>query len=266
MQRRTRVLSVTGGVIVSALIVVASAAFACVSLATLDVSPGKGAPGTTVKASFTGVSSNAGFSDIELRWGGALLATVPKPASSQNFTFNFTVPDAAPGTYVLSASQTDPAGAPIWGMPARVTFTVPGAAAGVAPATEAAPAAETVTVEQKYLVAGEAPAPAVIDAPAAEVVQAPRVRTATAPPAPTPAPAAEPAKALSLEARDAITEQVAPAGAREVSYVPAAGRSSASNGTALNLGIALAVIGSMALLTAFGAAYILRPAQARASR
>jgi len=59
---------------------------------------------------------------------------------------------------------------------------------------------------------------------------------------------------------------VAPAGAREVSYVPAAGRAAGSNGTSLHLGIALAILGSMALLTAAGAAYILRPTQAKASR
>ena len=164
MQRRTKVLSVSGGVI-AALLLAASAAFACVQLATLDLSPGKGAAGTTVKGDVSNFQSSAGHSDIVVRWGGTdgpVLATVAKPATGGNASFSFTVPaDAAAGTYAVVATQLDPNGAPIWGSPARATFTVSGAAAGVAPAPEAAPAPETVTVEQKYVVNGEAtPAPA----------------------------------------------------------------------------------------------------------
>ncbi|HET7487054.1 MAG TPA: hypothetical protein VFJ85_03940 [Acidimicrobiales bacterium] len=272
MHRRTKVLTISGGVL-AALLLAASAAFACVSLATLDLSPGKGAAGTTVKGDLTNFQNTAGHSDITVRWGkadGQILAVVPKPtAPSNSASFTFTVPaDAAPGTYAVLATQLDPNGVPTWGSPARAIFTVPGVAAGVAPAPEAAPAPETVTVEQKYIVNGEAtPAPA-----AAPAAPAPAVRPApakAAPAAPAPAVAAapsQPTQVLSLEAQDAITEKVAPVGSRTRNIVPATSRLASSSNNAMHLGIALAVIGTMALLTAAGAAYILRPTPARVKR
>lgn len=261
MQRRVKILSVAGGA-VAGLLLVTSAAFACVSLATLDVTPGKGAAGTTVKADTTNLSTAKGASAAELHWGaidGPMLATTSGTPTASSTSLNFTVPDAAAGTYVIVLTQKDPTGAPIWGMPARATFTVPGLAAGVAPALEAAPAPEQVTIVQKYLVAGQAPAAAPAKAAPAKAAPAP----AQAAPAPA---AAQPAQPLSLEARDAITQQVAPTGARQVNYVPASSRTQSSGSLSLHLGIALAVVGSMALLTAAGAAYILRPTQAKVSR
>lgn len=234
---RSRVGVVFGAVVGGLLLAGVATAWACVALASVELTPGKAASGSQVTAKLSNFNtSDPTFSAVELHWGsinGPVLASAlgPQLAASGN-KMNFIVPDGEAGNYVVIATQYDSSGAPAFGTPARATLTVPGRPPGVAP-TEAAPAAPIVEVKQRYVV-DKAPA--------------------------SPAAAAPAAPARPLEAQDAITERVAPVAAREVSYVPASERRTPSSMPA-RAGLGLAAAGAMALLTAASAVVVVRRVQ-----
>lgn len=90
---------------VGALVLVAGAAWACTSSASLSASPSYGPPGTRVTV--TGSSFTNG--EIEIRWNGLAgtrLAVAPGP----NFSVLVTIPSAAPDNYVILAVGRDASG------------------------------------------------------------------------------------------------------------------------------------------------------------
>lgn len=144
--RRWAVLVAIGAFIMG----VGAAAFACASLATLNLSIGSGRPGTTI--TFTGAGfavprAGTGFTPtpVAVHWEseeGPIIAEVV-PDRYGSISAQFTVPETRPGTYIIVATQKTPrpaAGAPEGqppayfaepGTPARASFEVlaPGAVA-----------------------------------------------------------------------------------------------------------------------------------------
>ena len=116
----------------AASLIVGAAAFACTNLATLNLSSTAGKAGDVVTV--TGSSFAVGRGDaptlpVQLRWNGvdgAVLAeTVPDRAG--NISATFTVPESAPGYYVLVATQKDARGVDTYGTPARASYQILGA-------------------------------------------------------------------------------------------------------------------------------------------
>ena len=263
MKRSTKRAVALGGVVgASALIATAAVAWACVALSSLTLTPARGGPGAEIKGSGTNFwnqgrtsSDQSKYGDVVIRWGGAdskvILATV-KPyaqntSSQTNITFQFKVPEGvAPGTYPITATQTDPSGGPAWGTPARVTFTVPGKGAAGVP-TEATASPETIRVNQQHIAAANA------------------ARAGHSQHVAAPAPA-QPGEVPSLEAQDAIDAKVTPSGSRSARFSPASTTRAGSSGLPMKAGLGLVAVGLMALLTAVGAAMVLRSAQTASAR
>jgi hypothetical protein len=156
--RRSAVRWAAGAAVAALVVVVGAAAFACSNLATLILSSGRGRSGATITltgASFIYPRASSGQppSKVVIHWqseeGIVLAEAVPDKFGS--ISASFTVPEAAPGFYVITATQLTPklaAGAPAdavptlvaeAGTPARASFEVvsPGAPAIVrAPATQ----------------------------------------------------------------------------------------------------------------------------------
>ncbi len=218
-----------------------AAAWACVALASVELSPGRAMSGETVSAKLSNFNtSDPTFSAVELHWGGingpVLASAAGFQLAAASNKLAFTVPKSVSGNYVVVVTQYDSSGNPAFGTPARATLTVPGRAAGVAP-KEAAPAAPVVAIQQTY----------VVDA-------APLSGAAVTPTTPI----------RPLEDQDAIGERVAPASARDISYVPASERRSA-NSMPLRAGVGLVAVGVIALLTAASAAVMVRRFQPEAT-
>ena len=158
--RRWAVLVATGALLAG----IGASAFACASLATLNLSTGSGQAGTTV--TFTGASfavpraaTGLAPTPVVVHWqweeGPVLVEAVPDRYGS--ISASFTVPDARPGTYVIVASQrtarrtegAPPDQAPTYfaepGTPARASFEV--LAPGARP-TLRTPAAEAFEVSE----------------------------------------------------------------------------------------------------------------------
>jgi len=157
---RLSAVRLAGGAAAGAFLVALGAtAFACTNLATLVLSTPKGRPGALV--TLTGVSfvyprasSGLAPTKVVIHWqsdsGPVLAETVPDRFGS--ISASFTVPEASPGIYILTATQLTPrvpAGAPPDappvlfaepGTPARASFEVLGAdgraAAGRSPAVD----------------------------------------------------------------------------------------------------------------------------------
>jgi len=144
---RLSAVRLAGGAAAGAFLVALGAtAFACTNLATLVLSTPKGRPGALV--TLTGVSfvyprasSGLAPTKVVIHWqsdsGPVLAETVPDRFGS--ISAAFTVPEATPGIYVITATQLTPrvpAGAPPdappvlfaeAGTPARATFEILGA-------------------------------------------------------------------------------------------------------------------------------------------
>ena len=109
----------------------AAVAYACTNLATLNLSQGAGAPGTSFTA--TG-SSFAPSAPVHLHWGslsGPVLASVQASPTGAIATTGTIPSTATPGDYVIVATQTVK-GAPAFGTPARSSFQVVGPGGAVA--------------------------------------------------------------------------------------------------------------------------------------
>ena len=129
---------------VAALLVgLGASAFACANLATLNLSTSRGYAGATVTltgAAFTYPRATTGLAPtpVVIRWrdkGGPILAEVV-PERNGSISTSFTVPDVAPGNYVILAVQETPRrlqnappdAPPVYfdepGTPARASFEV----------------------------------------------------------------------------------------------------------------------------------------------
>ena len=134
--------------VAAASVFVGATAFACTNLATLNLSSTAGKAGDLVTV--TGSSFAVGRGDaptlpVQLRWNGVdgvvLAETVPDRAG--NISATFTVPEGAPGYYVLVATQKDARGVDTYGTPARASYQILGPNGQ---SVVAAPAASTAAV------------------------------------------------------------------------------------------------------------------------
>lgn len=111
----------------------AAGAFACTNISTLNISDSSGRPGERVLvtgASF-GNSSPTGRRTatplpVRIRWNapdGPTLGEVA-PDGAGNISASITIPDAAPGRYVIFAVQQDADGYHMYGTPGRITYEI----------------------------------------------------------------------------------------------------------------------------------------------
>lgn len=117
-----------------------AAAFACTNLATLSAgtpSAKPGGPVTVTGSSFAAPAAGAAASPVVFHWSkadGPVLATLV-PDASGTVTGTFNVPEAAaPGHYVVVATQVDDEGENQFGTPARMPLEIVGPTGQSAPA------------------------------------------------------------------------------------------------------------------------------------
>lgn len=128
--------------IVTVVVGLGAASWACTSLATLNLSKSSGAVGeplTVTGSSFKASTPEAAAPPVALHWNsadGPVVAQTTTDAAG-NIAATFNVPDSQPGNFVVIARQLDAEGKDQWGTPARAAFQVLGA--GTEPV--AAPAA-----------------------------------------------------------------------------------------------------------------------------
>lgn len=122
-------LGVTGGLaVLTALTIGAVVAFACISMAMLNLTPNTVSPGQSVTASIQGISANAGSTapSVVFHWqtlNGPVLATASPGPNGTSATF--TVPSVqSTGDYLVVATQVQQTGSSSWGMPARAVLHV----------------------------------------------------------------------------------------------------------------------------------------------
>lgn len=206
----------------AAMVMAASVAYACGPSATMGLDATSGAPGTTVTGAGYNFSKagEAGLTDAtaELHWqtrDGAVLWS-GAPAEDGSLDISFTVPDVAPGHYLVILYQQSEEGVTPGRQPARARFQVTAASA-----SSVAPAA----VEEPAGAAPPAPA-AEHTAPAPSGDQrgaAPAAAADVAPVAAPPAPAAEhhvPAAAVEQSSPSASAPASTP-GERRAAEAPA---------------------------------------------
>ena len=132
----------------SVVVVTGAAAFACTNLATLNLSSATGKPGDVVTVSGSSFRMPANVTTgIQIRWNGAdgpVLAEV-RPDKAGNFVTTVTIPDGAPGYYVMTAVLRDAKGADVSGTPARAQFQIVGAPGRPVPPPAAAQSPATAT-------------------------------------------------------------------------------------------------------------------------
>ncbi len=107
-------------------LVLASAAYACASLATLSINPEKGRPGITVAGTGANYCSDPACSEVTIHFksrSGPVLATT-RPGADRRIAFEFKVPKAAAGWYSIVAVQSKADGSPVAGTPGRDSFKV----------------------------------------------------------------------------------------------------------------------------------------------
>src|ERR687897_203815 len=126
MNLRKKVTTVFGAA-AAASVIAGAAAFACTTLATLNLSSTAGKAGDSVTvtgSSFRVNSANVAASDpVVLRWNGTEgteLARV-QPDKAGNISATFAIPEGQPGYYVIVATQKDARGVDAYGTPARST-------------------------------------------------------------------------------------------------------------------------------------------------
>lgn len=128
--------TVVFGAVVTALVLTAALAWACTNLATLNLSSAVGKAGdtVTVTGSSFGVPSAANLAKgqqpfpVVLHWNGAEGPVLGQatPDNAGNISATITVPQAAPGYYVLVARQLNDKGQDSYGTPARAAFQILG--------------------------------------------------------------------------------------------------------------------------------------------
>jgi hypothetical protein len=115
----------TGTCAMAVPLVVAAAAFACGSLATLKLNRTTATPGAEVSAVGGNYSSSPQASPVQLRFNGrnGTLLWEGRPSSTGRIKATFTFPRARTGAYVILATQTAPDGRPVPGTPGRAPLS-----------------------------------------------------------------------------------------------------------------------------------------------
>jgi len=158
------------GALVAVPLVAASIAYACTALATLSLNPASGDAGAQVSGSGRAFSSAPTAEPVVVRFNsrsGPVLWT-GRPDGAGNINFTFAVPNVAPGSYAVIATQNNADGHPVGGTPARAAFTVTGQRVVQSPAPPA-PGQPQATSAPATRPAGQAiggAAPAAAPAPA----------------------------------------------------------------------------------------------------
>ncbi|GAC1675363.1 MAG: hypothetical protein PVS3B2_17840 [Candidatus Dormibacteraceae bacterium] len=133
MEEPMKIIKLSVGLGMAALAMLALSvvqAFACTSLATLNLSESSGPAGSEIIATGSSFSSvDSGSSAVAIHWNGVdgpILAQVT-PDASGAISAKFKVPaNLEPGYYIITATQTEKSGAPAWGTPAKIAFQVVG--------------------------------------------------------------------------------------------------------------------------------------------
>lgn len=231
---RTRhgVLGLAFVAISAVLVGFASLAFACTGSTLLTLTPQQAPAGALVHGSgqsFTGSASGQAppvvvrfnsFSGPVL-WSG-------QPDASGNFSFSFSVPQAAVGNYVLIATQADASGKPEPGTPARAQLQVQAPFAKAVPAPSGPTAATTSTGTQPAASGHQASAahPASSPRPAPAPTPSPAPRAASpAPPAPLASHAVSAPTPGAIQGRPASSASPSPAPSAAHGTVASAGAS-----------------------------------------
>jgi hypothetical protein len=115
----------------AATLIVGAAAFACTNLATLNLSSTAGKAGDVVTVTGSSFAVGRGGEPtlpVQLRWNGVngMVLAETTPDRAGNISATFTVPEGAPGYYVLVATQKDAAGGDTYGTPARASYQILG--------------------------------------------------------------------------------------------------------------------------------------------
>jgi hypothetical protein len=146
--------------VAAASVVVGTAAFACTNLATLNLSSTAGKAGDVITV--TGSSFAVGRGDaptlpVQFRWNGVdgMVLAEAIPDRAGNVSASFTVPEGAPGYYVLVATQKDARGVDTYGTPARASYQIlgPNGQSVVTPAAASAAAAVPVEPSSSGIIA-----------------------------------------------------------------------------------------------------------------
>lgn len=162
-QRRVRAGLLGCAGIVVAVMIGASSAWACASLAALELATPTAGPGDEV--AFKGTFFNKD-NPVEIRWNaldGPVLTTVTPDTFTEGLHGNwrfangtFTVPaDAAPGNYLVIANQEAAENTNTWGVPARTLLQVGDGGApliGETPASARAERPATLLTEESTTV------------------------------------------------------------------------------------------------------------------
>lgn len=119
-----------GGVLGALLTIGVGQAFACTSIATLNLNQPQGPVGSALTVTGSSFSTLAsGASAVSIRWNGVdgpvLAQVAPDPSGSISATIQ--VPqNVEPGYYIVTATQTEKGGGNAFGTPARIAFQVTG--------------------------------------------------------------------------------------------------------------------------------------------
>lgn len=141
-----RKLSVISGLtVLAAAVGLAATAWACTALATLEPAASTTSAGANLAVAGAGFAAK-GAGPVVVHWGGVAGPVVGQatPDANGNVNVSVAVPDAAPGQYVLVATQAKSNGEAVYGTPARASVGIKGpdgavpAAADPAVATPAA--------------------------------------------------------------------------------------------------------------------------------
>ena len=113
-------------------LVAAAVAYGCTAMATLTTSSSSAPPGSvvTVTGKYFGTHNPAddrSNQPAEIRLGSLtspVLASAPPTGSDRSFTVEVTIPEGVSGDTVIVATQKTANGQPVYGTPARQSFTV----------------------------------------------------------------------------------------------------------------------------------------------
>lgn len=122
--------------VAAVVVVAASGAFACLDLATLNLSAISGTAGARITATGAGYSTTAPVLPVVLRWNGTEGPELARalPNAKGEISVQYTVPAGEPGYYVVVGVQRDAAGVDRYGTPSRASYQIlgPGGPAEVA--------------------------------------------------------------------------------------------------------------------------------------
>ena len=141
--RLRRISVISGLAVMAGAVGLAATAWACTALATLEPATTTTSAGANVAVAGSGFAAK-GAGPVVVHWGGVAGPVVGQGTAdaSGNVNVSVAVPDAAPGQYVLVATQAKSNGEAVYGTPARASIGVKGPD-GVVPASPAAATPDT---------------------------------------------------------------------------------------------------------------------------